>query len=248
MRTKTLTKIPLRPPNLAEIDYDAFCRCNAEVTGNFYDFIPLESSRLAVSLGDLPNAGGAPSITISCLQALVRGLTVGSHGDVASLARELNGTLYLLGPRDFCTPWFYALIDPVRHELRYVNAAHEAPLLIRTHSGTVDRLERTGAALGFTARGTHHEEATSIDPGDVLAIFSEGVAETVSDARVLDVVLENPHAGAAELTRRIFEEADRAAQTEWPVADRTFAAVRVMDACARPLIEECAKADLVCAA
>ena len=112
---------------LPELDYNAFCQCTHQNTGNFYDFIPRDSSRLVVSIGDLPAAGDAPSITIPCLQALVRGLTAGSHGDLAGLAHELNGTLYLLGPQDVCAPWFYAQIDPVQHKLQYVNAGHREP-------------------------------------------------------------------------------------------------------------------------
>jgi sigma-B regulation protein RsbU (phosphoserine phosphatase) len=220
-----------------ELDYNAFCQCADENSGNFYDFIPQDGSRLVVYLGDLQATGDAPSINVPCLHALVRGLTAGSRGDLAGLARELNGTLYLLGPQDLCAPWFYAQIDPVRHELQYVNAGHESPLLVR--KGAVHRLERTGPALGLSARGIHRQETTAIEPFDVLAIFSEAV----SDATVLDVVLDHPHAGAAELTRRVLEESGRS------TSDRTFAAVRVVGACRRPLLEDCAEESLaMCAA
>jgi sigma-B regulation protein RsbU (phosphoserine phosphatase) len=202
-----------------------------------------------VSIGDLPDTGERLSITIPCLRALVRGLTAGSQGDVAGLAHELNGTLYLLGPQDLCVPWFYAQVDPVRHELRYVNAGHEPPFLVRKHSGTAHRLERTGAALGLSTRGIHRQEVTSIDPGDLLVMFSEGIVDTLAGGRLLDVIFDNPHASAAELTRLIFEESERAPSLPWPEEDRTLAVVRVMDACERPLLEDYAEAGLmVCAA
>jgi len=231
----------MRNPNIQlhpELDYNAFCQCADENSGNFYDFIPQDGSRLVVSFGDLPATGDAPSINVHCLHALVRGLTAGSRGDLAGLARELNGTLYLLGSQDLCAPWFYAAIDPVRHELQYVNAGHESPLLIR-RSGVVHRLDRTGPALGLSARGIHRQETAAIEPGDILAIFSEAL----SDRTVLDVVLGHPHAGAAELTRRVIEESCGSA------SDRTFAAVRVVGACRRPLLEDCVEeSQVVCAA
>ena len=198
MRIFTLTDTHLHP----EIDYHAFCNCAHENSGNFYDFIPQEGSRLTVSFGDLPPTGDVPSITIPCLRALVRGLTAGSRGDLDGLARELNGTLYLLGPRDLCAPWFCALVDPVRHELRYVNAGHEPPLLIRNHGGTnhggtVERLERTGAVLGLSARGPHRQETTAIEAGDILAVFSEGVSDALPGVRLQDVILEHSQTGAS---------------------------------------------------
>lgn len=223
MRTFSLPNTHLHP----DLDYNAFCQCANEYHGNFYDFIPRDNSRLVISFGDLPAAGEAQSINVPCLQALVRGLTAGSGDDLAGLARELNGTLYLLGPRGLCIPWFYARIDPVRRELRYVSAGHEAALLIRA-DGRMERLERTGAALGLSARG-HRQETRAIAPGDILAVFSE----TLCEETVLAVVLGHPQAGTAELTRRVWEET-------WTGDDRTFAAVRVVGACRHPLPEECA--------
>jgi sigma-B regulation protein RsbU (phosphoserine phosphatase) len=240
MRTFSLPNTHWQP----DLDYNAFCQCAYESKGNFYDFIPQENSRLVVSFGDLPSTGEAHSINIHCLQALIRGLTAGSRDDLAGLARELNGTLHLLGPQDLCVPWFYARIDAVRHELQYVNAGHEPPLLIRKE-GAVERLERTGAILGLSTRGCHRQEIAAIDPGDILAIFSEAVSEDT----VMNVVREHPHAGTAELTSCVLEEARRSTGRPWMGEDRTFAAVRVLDACRHPLPEECAAESLaMCAA
>jgi serine phosphatase RsbU (regulator of sigma subunit) len=234
MRTFSLPNIHWHP----ELDYNAFCQCASQFNGNFYDFILQSGSRLVISFGNLPSTGDSQAISIPYLQAVVRGLTSGSRDDLAELARELNSTLYLLGPDGSFTPWFYARIDPVRHELQYVNAGHEAPLLIRT-DGTVRHLERTGAALGLSARGRHRCEITAIEPGDVLAIFSE----TVSEDTVLDVVLNHPHASTAELTHRVMDQSTLA-----PGEDRTFAAVRPVDAQRHPVLEDAAERLLVCAA
>jgi serine phosphatase RsbU (regulator of sigma subunit) len=252
MRTFSLPNTHWHP----ELDYYAFCQCAYEHSGNFYDFIPQDGSRLAVSIGDLPSTGvhsingssngsiNGQSINVPCLQALVRGLTAGSRDDLTGLARELNGTLYLLGPQDLCVPWFYARIDPVRRQVQYVNAGHEPPLLIRQNSA-IHRLERTGAALGLSARGLHRQETAAIEAGDVLAIFSEAVCEET----VLDVVLENPHAGSAELTQRVLEGARKSTTRPWMGEDRTFAAVRVLGACRHPLSEAHAEEGMVlCAA
>lgn len=231
MRTFSLPHTHWHP----ELDYNAFCQCASEYTGNFYDFIPQNGGGLAVCFGDLPSSGEGQAINVPCLEALVRGLGV-ETADMAWLARELNTTLHLLGPRGLCVPWFYARIHPASRQLQYVNAGHEPPLLIRS-GGTVERLERTGAALGLSTRGTHRRKTASIDAGDVLAIFSEAVPEDT----VRRVVLENPHSGTAELSQRVLEECRGAGE------DRTFAAVRVLGAWRHPLVEECAEVAL-CAA
>jgi len=234
MRTFSLPNTHVHP----DLDYNAFCQCASEYSGNFYDFIPQEGGRLSISFGDMPSTGDVQAINIPCLHALVRGLTAGSGDDIAGLACELNGTLYLLGSRVLCVPWFYARIDPTRRQLQYVNAGHEPPLLVR-HDGTVERLEHTGAALALSTRGRHREETVGVEPGDLLAIFSEAVSEEA----VLNVVQEHPHAGTAELARRVLEGPPQAGE------DRTFAAVRVVGAHRHPLMEEVAAESLAqCAA
>jgi serine phosphatase RsbU (regulator of sigma subunit) len=221
-----------------ELDYNAFCQCAHEYGGNFYDFIPQDGTRLAISFGDFPSAGELHSINLPCLQALVRGLTSGSRENPAELARKLNTTLYLLGPHDLCVPWFYAFIDPVHRKLQYVNAGHEPPSLIRGN-GVVERLERTGAALGFSTRAVHRQGSVALEAGDVLAVFSEALSEET----VLEVVLRNPHSSAAELTRRVLEESQRTRE------DRSVAVVRVLGARRHPLPEGQAAENLaLCAA
>jgi serine phosphatase RsbU (regulator of sigma subunit) len=234
MRTYSLANTHWHP----ELDYNAFCQCANESNGNFYDFIQQPWSRLVVSFGDLPSTGDAQSVNISCLQAMVRGLTAGSKSDLADLARELNSTLYLLGSHDLCVPWFYARIDPVWHELQYVNAGHQPALLIRK-DGFKRHLEPTGAGLGLTARARHHRESVPIGPGDVLAIFSESVSEDTA----LEVVLDYPNASTAELTTRVMERLRRA-----PGEDCTFAAIRMVEAYRHPEPLECEERVLACAA
>jgi serine phosphatase RsbU (regulator of sigma subunit) len=186
----------------------------------------------------LPSAGELQSINLPCLQAMVRGLTAGSRENPAELARELNTTLYLLGPHDLFVPWFCAFIDPVRRKLQYVNAGHEPPSLIRGN-GVVERLEHTGAALGFSTRAVHRQGSVALEAGDVLVAFSEALSEET----VLEVVLRHPHSSAAELTRRVLEESRRTRE------DRTVAAVRVLGAFRHPLPEGHATENLaLCAA
>jgi sigma-B regulation protein RsbU (phosphoserine phosphatase) len=223
MRTFSLSNTHSYP----DLDYHAFCQCACEYRGNFYDFIPQDGSGLSVSFGDLPLAGEIQSINVPGFASLVRGLSAGIRDDLASLACELNSVLHLLGPRNLCVPWFYSRIDPARRQLQYVNAGHEAPLLIR--HGSIERLERTGAALGLSTRAVHRQKAARMEAGDLLAIFSEAVSE---DA-VLRVVEECPQAGTAELAQRVLEVSRGSGIGE----DLTFAAVRVVGACRHPLLE-----------
>lgn len=215
---------PNRYPKL-DVEYYGFCRCANDTDGNFYDFIGRQGG-LAVSFGDLPNTNGVSAISISRMQAIVRAVATAVDNDLDELARELNQTLYFVGPQYLCAPWFYAVVDPVRYELHYVNAGHEPPLLIRPRRGATYRLERTGAALGLSTRNGHRRRTAAIEPGDILAIFSE----EFSDAVVLDVVHSHPYASTKELTMHIWQDS-RCVRAE----NGAFAAIRLLEKHGEPI-------------
>ena len=234
MRTFSLPNTHTYP----DLDYNAFCQCAYEYRGNFYDFIPRKhGGRLSVSFGDLPYISEVQSINVPGFAALVRGLERRIPATRRALrANSMACSICSARATSVC-PWFYARIDPAQRQLHFVNAGHEAPLLIR--QGAVERLERTGAALGLSPRAIHRQKTARIEAGDLLAIFSEAISE----AAVLRVVEEHPQAGTAELSQRVLE----ASRGSGVGQDLTFAAVRVMGACRHPLLET--HADLaLCAA
>jgi len=88
---------------------------------------------------------------------------------------------------------FYARVDPVRRELRYVNDGQEPALLVHRNALPVQHLGGVGAG----------ERRVALEPGDVLAAYSGGVTEQAA----LDVIREDPDARAGVIVSRILEGA-----------------------------------------
>jgi sigma-B regulation protein RsbU (phosphoserine phosphatase) len=74
---------------------------------------------------------------------------------------------------------FYGEIDPASRRLRYVNAGHIPPYLVR-EGGEVDRLRTGGPVLGLLEEATFEEGEVDLRAGDLLAVVTDGVTETVS--------------------------------------------------------------------
>ena len=70
----------------------------------------------------------------------------------------------------------YAVYDPRTGRLRYVNAGQNPPL-IRRRDGRFDRLEGTGIALGLFEPSEYCEAETTLEPGDLLVFYSDGITE-----------------------------------------------------------------------
>jgi sigma-B regulation protein RsbU (phosphoserine phosphatase) len=72
--------------------------------------------------------------------------------------------------------FFLATLDPRTLQLEYVNAGHPAPMLLRA-DGTLERLERGGVILGIDAGAVYEAGSATLERGDLLAMFTDGVTE-----------------------------------------------------------------------
>ena len=71
---------------------------------------------------------------------------------------------------------FYGVLDTARHKLRYTNAGHIPPVLIRK-DGSLERLGEGGIVLGVLTDATYEEVEVSFAPGDRLVLFTDGITE-----------------------------------------------------------------------
>lgn len=73
----------------------------------------------------------------------------------------------------------YLLLDPASGLLRYCNAGHPPPLLLR-RTGEMERLECGGTLVGLGGLLPYEEDQIQLDPGDRLYLYSDGITEAAS--------------------------------------------------------------------
>ena len=146
-----------------------------EIGGDYYDFLPLEDGRFAFAIGDASGhgigAGLLMAIASVSLEAALE-LDPSPPAVLASVNRILCRTG---GSRAFVT-LFYGLLDPQTGILEWANAGHPFPLL-RRRSGEVVELGRGSLPLGLRRRGAWASESVRIEPGEILALYSDGIPE-----------------------------------------------------------------------
>ena len=123
---------------------------------------------------------------------------------------------------------FLALYEDRTRRLRYTNAGHNAPILIRA-SGTVERLTTGGMMVGAFEWAKYEEEAAALGPEDVLLIFSDGISEAENEAgeeygeeRLARFAVGRRELSADELRNAIFVEVDAWAGTRERGDDQTL--------------------------
>jgi len=231
---------PCHFPHIQGLDYGGESQPAGEVGGDFFDFIPLQRRALFVSVGDVSGTGYAAAILMAGLQAFLRGLTSEHCPGPASVVQELNRIAHDVAPENFYATLFYACVDPVRRQLRYVSAGHEPALLVRKDAARVLRLECTGTVLGLSSRSTFGLRSIPLEPGDLLIAVTDGITESVGaegrelgDSGILEIVRRDPGARASELASRIMEAANSR-----HCDDRTVVVVRYTGAAEQGAFED----------
>jgi sigma-B regulation protein RsbU (phosphoserine phosphatase) len=149
------------------------------VGGDYFDVIELGDGRVGVAVADVAGKGMPAALLMALLQGSLRTLiTAGFRG--GELVGMLNAHLHANIPANRLVTLFYCELDPESGRLRYVNAGHNAPFLLRPQGLT--RLPATGVALGIVPDTRYPEAETSLAPGDRLFVYTDGVSEAF-DAR-----------------------------------------------------------------
>jgi serine phosphatase RsbU (regulator of sigma subunit) len=148
------------------------------VGGDYFDFVPYGDGRVALVVGDVSGKGLPAALLMSSLQARVQMLCETSP-DPAFAVTVLNRNLAERCPAGKFITFFYALLDPASGALQYSNAGHNYPLLIRAN-GKVEQLAGGGMVLGLFPTIRYEARETTLEPGDMLALYSDGVTEASS--------------------------------------------------------------------
>jgi sigma-B regulation protein RsbU (phosphoserine phosphatase) len=167
---------PRSLPSLPGIELAAICRPARTVSGDYYDFIPLDSSRVGIALADISGKGISAALLMASLQAALRSqVMLDGGGGTGGLVERLNQHLFKNTSDDRYATLFYAVYDTAAKTLTYTNAGHLAPFLIM--DGRVQQLDEGGTVVGLIEDCTYTQGTAKVSPGSVLVAFSDGLTE-----------------------------------------------------------------------
>jgi phosphoserine phosphatase RsbU/P len=171
---------PQRLPSVPGLDYCGRCRPAREVGGDYYDFLDLPEGRLGIAIGDVSGKGIGAALMMASLQASLRGQASVAH-DLAELMKRVNSLVYEASSANRYATLFYAEYDPRSRQLSFVNAGHNAPVILRKSGSScqVFRLETGGPVIGLL-RQCYEPGSFPLKPGDLVVLFTDGVSESMN--------------------------------------------------------------------
>jgi putative ABC transport system permease protein len=156
------------------------------VGGDCYDFLDLGDDGVGIALADVAGKGVAAALIMAALQVSLRIITSDGRMSPAQVTGKLNRLLQRSIASSSYATFFYAQIPPGSHKLRYVNAGHNPPRLLRVSTAgrpggppyqCVEQLKAGGTVVGLFPDAIYDEGDISLSSGDVVFVFTDGVTE-----------------------------------------------------------------------
>jgi sigma-B regulation protein RsbU (phosphoserine phosphatase) len=192
---------------LASLEVYGFCRPARTVSGDYYDFLAVDSDKLILAVGDVSGKGISAALLMATIHSAVRayslegnpslrlpvavGETTGSGLAVASrldgaevssgtLLSLLNHQLYQSTPAEKYATLFLGVYDGEQRQLTYSNGGHLPPIIL-AEDGSLRRLERGGTVVGLFDHRSYEESSVSLRRGELFLAYSDGVSEPEND-------------------------------------------------------------------
>lgn len=171
--------LPQCAPTLRTLECAGRCIQTRSVGGDYFDFLDLAPGHVGLVLGDVSGKGFSAALLMANLQASLRSRCVGFSGDIALRLSSVNEQLRRSTAEGYFATLFFADYDDVTRQLVFSNCGHNPPILLRA-DGAVERLTSTATVLGLFEQWQCSTQETTLHPGDLLAIFSDGVTEAMN--------------------------------------------------------------------
>jgi phosphoserine phosphatase RsbU/P len=212
---------PQENVQLASLEVHGFFRPARTVSGDYYDFLTLDSDRLILAVGDISGKGISAALLMATIHSAVRAyslqdipvlrepaaVSAALGSDVMLVSRGLdvspgallsllNHQLYESTPPEKYATLFLGIYNGAERKLTYSNGGHLPPIIM-SEDGSIRRLECGGTVVGLFDQRSYPEDSVELRRGEIFLAYTDGVTEPENDfgefgeQRLIDLLREN---------------------------------------------------------
>jgi phosphoserine phosphatase RsbU/P len=198
---------PKEISQMSSLEVHGFCRPARTVSGDYYDFLGIDSERMILALGDVSGKGISAALLMATIHSAVRAYRVegiaavrepvaigaaaesegmpasrlqGGEVSPATLLWLLNQQLYESTPMEKYATLFLCTYDGAGRRLTYSNGGHLPPLILK-EDGSTRRLDRGGMAVGLFPGQSYEEASVQLVCNELFIAYSDGITEPEND-------------------------------------------------------------------
>lgn len=221
------------PLNLKGFEIAARLESALNLSGDFYDYIPLSENRLGLMIGDVAGKGVRAAMGMAAARSHLRSAARRGGGPTRVL-RDANTRLHRDLKANLLLTLVYGVLDLETRSFQYCNAGHNAPYLVRA-SGKVRPLKTGGLLVGVFDKQQYKAETIQLEKGDLLFFYTDGLTEArtperqeFGEQRLIDFLLAHRHLKASALVDAVVKEVREFARDDDMQDDLTLLAIRVV--------------------
>jgi len=171
--------LPGQTISIPGISCETFYQPARGIGGDYYDLLALQRGRWGIAIGDVSGKGIGAALIMASLQASLKFQTLQPHLKLSTLIGDVNRLVYESSPTNIFATLFYAEYEPAKRLLNYVNAGHNAPLVLRPKNGSCEifQLHSTSIPVGIFADSQFASTTFQFEIDDVLIAYTDGITE-----------------------------------------------------------------------
>jgi phosphoserine phosphatase RsbU/P len=177
-RTVQQGLFPARGGSGSGVEFEGMCVPAREIGGDYYDFLRYPDGRIGFVLADVSGKGVPAALLMANLQALFRSQ---SFSDIRTMLGNVNTHFFRSTPPAHYATAFFAIYHPRTRTFEYANCGHPSALLLSGNGEKIRKLETTATVLGIVDGFETDVESMTLDAGDSVLMFTDGVTEAGID-------------------------------------------------------------------
>jgi sigma-B regulation protein RsbU (phosphoserine phosphatase) len=205
------TFLPKKHPQMPGFDISGINIPSEKVGGDYYDFIPIIENQVGIAIGDVSGKGIPAALIMASFRASLIA-EIRNNYAIRSIMFKVNNLLFESTESDIYVTAVYGVLDTKNRIFTFTNAGHNAPIF-RHSDGRMEYLIEGGVALGTFENSKYEERPSSLSPGDIIVLYTDGVTEAKNEneeefgtRRLKQVINESHQLNASQIQNNIYQE------------------------------------------
>jgi phosphoserine phosphatase RsbU/P len=222
--------MPTPSPSIAGLDVRVRFRPARELGGDLYDFLSYGKERHVLAIGDVSGKGAPAALYGALVMGTLRSLAP-QRLSPSEIMKKLNTLLLERRIEAHFVTLTYSVWEPKTRTLRIANAG--MPLPIQVRGRRIHSIHAEGVPLGLLDHAEHQETVVTLEKGDLLAMFSDGLVEAndvrrqeFGNRRLEELLRESAHSGVPAIVEKVFQEVTKFEQGRPPLDDETLMIIK----------------------
>lgn len=225
---------PRAPPTCTGFEIEGTSRPAEEITGDYFDYIPIRDGSLGIVIGDVSGHGLGPALLMAATRGYLRALAL-TYSDVGEILTLANKALAADVADGRFVTLLLARLDPHERRLVYSSAGHQPAYILAPGGAVKAELDSTDVPLGVMSDGKFSASSPiTLEPGELVVMLTDGIVEASDRAghpfgvdRMLETVRANRQRPAREIVESLYQEVDRHTQHPSHADDLTAVVIKV---------------------